>query len=120
MFTYFQESGELKLDDEHVAFGYSGSPIGKNRPDMESVHNVGPIPRGMYTIGAPYDTKTHGPFVLPLEPDLDNQMYGRSGFLIHGDSVVHPGTASEGCIILARNIREMIANSGVDRLLVKA
>jgi hypothetical protein len=39
-------------------------------------------------------------------------MFGRSGFLIHGDSIIRPGTASRGCIILAREIREQIAASG--------
>jgi len=45
-------------------------------------------------------------------------MFGRSNFLIHGDSVVHPGTASEGCIIAARYIREDIAKSPVKVLAV--
>ncbi len=44
-------------------------------------------------------------------------MFGRSGFLIHGDSVSHPGEASEGCIILDRNVRETIANDD-DKYLV--
>jgi len=58
------------------------------------------------------DTVTHGPYVLPLTPSLNNQMFGRSGFLIHGDSVVNPGTASEGCIILPRAVRQQIWGAG--------
>ena len=89
--------------------GYSGrQPDGKNQPNKQSEHNIGPIPVGSYRIGPPIDTMTHGPFVMPLSPDPDNQMFGRDGFLIHGDSVVHPGTASEGCIILARDVRQKV------------
>jgi hypothetical protein len=35
----------------------------------------------------------------------------RTGFLIHGDSIEHPGTASHGCIIMPRAIREAIAQN---------
>lgn len=109
---YDQESGDLYLNDKFVSSGYSGAGDGKNNPAMQDVHNVGPIPRGEYEIGSPSDTKTHGPYVLHLTPAETNDMHGRSGFLIHGDSVVHPGTASEGCIILPRTVRERIWESG--------
>jgi len=100
--------------------GYSGFGAGKNNPALEYEPNIGPIPRGLYQIGAPEDPDggPHGPFVLPLTPDPANQMFGRSGFLIHGDSVLHPGTASRGCIILDDAIREQIAASGDDQLQV--
>lgn len=118
MWTYEQRSGSMSQDGEPVAVGYSGAGEGKNNPDMQSVPNVGPIPVGLYSIDAPVDTVTHGPFVLRLEPFPANQMFGRAGFLIHGDSVVHPGTASEGCIILGRATREQIWNSGDHQLEV--
>jgi hypothetical protein len=38
-------------------------------------------------------------------------MFGRTGFLIHGDAVHAPGTASEGCVILSRTTREQIWES---------
>ena len=110
--TYTQATGDLAQDGEVKATGYSGADVGKNNPTLQQVHNVGPIPVGRYTIEAPVDTKTHGPYVLPLEPDPTNEMYGRAGFLIHGDSVVRPGTASEGCLIFARTIREQVWASG--------
>src|SRR6266850_4122660 len=47
-----------------------------------------------------------------LTPDASNQMFGRTAFLIHGDSVVEPGTASRGCIIMSRGIRNEVAPSG--------
>ena len=113
---YKQSTGTLSHDGLYIATGYSGAGDGKNNPDMQDVHNVGPLPRGSYTIGEPSDTKTHGPYVLHLTPAPENEMFGRSAFLIHGDSVVHPGTASEGCMIFARTVREKIWQSG-DRQL---
>jgi hypothetical protein len=117
--TYRQSTGELVRADGHtVATGYSGKGDGKNKPLMEKVHNVGPIPKGAYTISAPHDTVTHGPYVLPLTPHPQNTMYGRSAFMIHGDSVIEPGTASEGCVILPRAIREAAWNSGDHEMAV--
>lgn len=117
--TYKQVSGSL-VDSAGalVATGYSGFGSGKNNPAMQSVHGVGPIPQGQYLIEPPRDSATHGPFVLPLKPYDSNTMFGRGGFLIHGDSLEHPGSASEGCIILPRSIREQIALSGDNQLFV--
>lgn len=109
---YEQVTGRLLHDGARVAIGYSGAGEGKNNPAMQDVHNVGPIPKGAYTIEAPVDTKTHGPYVLHLVPAPENEMFGRSAFMIHGDSVVHPGTASEGCMIFSRTVREQIWTSG--------
>ena len=55
-------------------------------------------------------------FVIRLEPDPGNNMCGRSGFLIHGDSTKHPGFASQGCIILDKKYRKDMWNSG-DKIL---
>lgn len=116
--AYYQASGKLSHDGADVALGYSGAGEGKNNPAAQETHNVGPIPRGNYTISGPHDTVTHGPYVLPLTPDPANEMFGRSAFLIHGDSVVHPGTASEGCIIMPRAVREQVWASGDTSLTV--
>jgi hypothetical protein len=111
--TYSQATGELQQDGEHVATGYSGTGAGKNNPVMQNVPNVGPIPRGNWTItGPPADTRDHGPCVLRLEPTPETDTRGRSGFLIHGDSKAQPGTASHGCIILPRAVREQLWQSG--------
>lgn len=98
-------------EGQTVGFGYSGSPEGKNDPTKQDIPFVGPIPIGRYTIEQPRDTVTHGPYALPLVPDPSNQMFGRDSFLIHGDSKSVPGSASEGCIILARDVREFIWKS---------
>ena len=106
--TYNQTTGQLTHNHAQVATGYSGAGTGRNNPQMEAVHNVGPIPAGRYTIGGAYDTGTHGPHVMRLTP-VGHIARGRSGFLIHGDNVNH--TASQGCIILSRNIRDRMSNS---------
>jgi hypothetical protein len=122
MWTYKQSTGEL-MDGSgtRVAIGYSGHLQGKNNPALQDQHDVGPIPQGHWSIqGPPMNTATHGPFVLRLEPEDGTNTFGRSGFLIHGDSVVHPGMASLGCIIMLRAIREEIWNSPDHELQVIA
>lgn len=116
MWTYKQVSGELSHEGEHVCFGYSGYGADKNEPESQHKHGLGPIPRGLYVIEEPRDTVTHGPYVMPLTPHPENVMFGRSAFLIHGDSIHDPGTASHGCIILAKLFRLKVWDSG-DRLL---
>lgn len=112
MIRYQISTGELTRDGVPLGAGYSGQPECKNDPSKCDAHDHGPIPPGLYTIGEPHDSQTHGPFVLPLTPHHDNEMYGRSGFLIHGDSVAHPGTASQGCIIMPRAVRETVHRLG--------
>lgn len=119
--TYAQRSGELEQDGQPVANGYSGCGDGKNNPEMQQVHNVGPIPRGDWTIvGPPFNTTEHGPYVLKLTPAADTSTFGRSGFLMHGDSKEAPGTASQGCVILPRSVREQVWESGDSDLKVVA
>lgn len=108
MIRYQISTGALTRDGVPLGAGYSGQPECKNDPTQCDQHDRGPIPPGRYTIGEPRDTVTHGPFVLPLTPADGNEMHGRSGFLIHGDSVTHPGTASHGCIIMPRAVRETV------------
>jgi len=111
--TYSQKTGELQQDGQSVATGYSGSGPGKNNPEMQTVHNVGPIPQGDWTIsGPPTNTAEHGPYVLRLNPDTATETFGRSGFLMHGDSKTAPGMASQGCVILPREVREKVWQSG--------
>jgi hypothetical protein len=108
MIRYQISTGYLTRDGVPLGAGYSGSPDCKNDASKCGVRDHGPIPPGFYAIGEPVDTETHGPFVLPLTPHPDNEMHGRSGFLMHGDSVSRPGTASHGCIILPRAVRETV------------
>ena len=118
MWTYSQGTGNL-LDPSGklVATGYSGHGHGKNNCDLQHVPNVGPIPRGYWILGKPYDSKKVGPYAIPLKPVLETETFGRSAFLCHGESSKNPGNASEGCIIFKRNVRNMMWDSG-DRLLL--
>jgi hypothetical protein len=116
---YQQASGWLLGPLGNVSQGYSGAkPDGVNNPMMESVVDVGPIPKGQYEIEGPIDTDAHGPYALPLIPAEGNEMFGRSGFLIHGDSIEASGSASEGCVIMPRTAREAIWESGDHTLIV--
>lgn len=117
---YYQKSGELRTDEGVLlCTGYSGHGEGKNNPDMQHVKAVGPIPRGAYIIGRPYDSKNTGPLTIMLFPHPDNEMFGRGDFRIHGDSVKAPGTASHGCIIAPRAVREKIISGTDKKLIVK-
>lgn len=123
MWTYCQATGRLTHDVKYVGIGYSGLAQAKNNPDMEQIPNMGCIPRGHYTICAPRNIEDENgniinEYVMDLIPDFDNHMFGRTGFMIHGDSETHPGQASEGCIILAPAIRMEIWASGDRKLEV--
>jgi hypothetical protein len=55
--------------------------------------------------------------VIRLLPEPGTQVYGRDGFLIHGDNAAGNNTASTGCIIInGAALRQEIWNSG-DRIL---
>lgn len=119
--TYSQKTGDLEQDGTRIATGYSGAGEGKNNPDLQNIRNVGPIPVGDWTItGPPADTEDHGPYVLRLAPAAGTETFGRSGFLMHGDSREHPGCASEGCVILPRPVREQVWKSNDRDLKVVA
>ncbi len=120
MWTYEQSKGKLSHNGVFVATGYSGFGEGKNNPSKQAEQGVGPIPQGLWHIGAPFDSPDHGPYVLRLSPAPETMTFGRSGFLIHGDSLEHPGLASRGCIIMPRNIREQIHNSNDGSITVIA
>lgn len=121
-YVYEQATGCILAREDGLndllATGYSGSEKegGKNNPSMQCERDLGPIPRGTYTIGVPFTGPS--PFSLRLTPDPGNDMCGRNGFLIHGDSISLPGTASQGCIILRRPVRERIHQNELGKLIV--
>lgn len=99
------------------AADYSGRPGFWNDSANECVIGMGPLPRGTYTIGpAFYHHKTKA-YTMRLIPFVENQMCGRDGFMIHGNSAAHPRTASDGCIILNLSGRKEI-NDSSDKILV--
>jgi hypothetical protein len=113
-FLYRQSTGELFFTDPStpkvsrlVCFCYSGGGRGptfhaahKNNPLSQNLRGLGPIPQGLYKILPPADASV-GAYSFRLIPHDDNEMFGRSAFLIHADAV-NPetrGRISEGCII---------------------
>lgn len=119
MYLYSQSSGQLSKNGVALGIGYSGHPPRKNDPTAQAIEDVGPIPAGLYTIGKSFWSALLGPVVMRLTPNPDDEMFGRSGFLIHGDSAEHAGFASNGCIVLAHEIRVQIdADSDRDLTVV--
>lgn len=121
MWIYKQSTGEL-FDANHqlIARGYAGKGDHKNRPEDQHVPNMGPLPQGRYTLNEPRTSAKTGPYAMDLTPHKENNMFGRSSFQMHGDSIKAPGTASSGCIIMPRNIRELVWRSGDRELQVIA
>lgn len=106
MLTYRQSTGELFSNAGiKMGAGYAGHGVGRNNPNMQSVKDVGPLPRGFYGMKPPIQDGSLGPDVIVLVQDEENEMFGRSLFRMHGDSAVHPGKASCGCIVLSRGLR---------------
>ena len=114
--AYDQSTGELRRDGVFEGTGYSGTGIGRNRPDAQKIPDTGPIPQGKYIISAPYLHPHLGPCVMNLVPVPGTDTFGRTAFRIHGDNARHD--ASEGCIILGPSIRKEIAASGDHELEV--
>lgn len=120
MMFYSQKSGAFKLAAKVVGYGYAGNGAAKNDPNKQDQKGHGPLPQGLYKLSNVKDSPNTGPFSIVLVPDPGNRMFGRGDFRIHGDSIKAPGTASDGCIILPRNIREKIWASGERLLTVTA
>jgi RHS repeat-associated protein len=102
--------------------GYAGHGAGVNNSAAQNQPNVGPIPQGTYTIEAQQNNVTNSGTRLVqsmrLTPDSNNTMFGRAGFLIHGDNARGNQSASEGCPILNRAVRNQMSNSGDNILRV--
>ena len=85
---------------------------GKNNPQQQDVPNVGPLPRGAYTVGV-WSGTGHPPGYPPnLGPDIasltqvSGETYGRRNFFIQGDAQgpTH-GQESRGNIVMPRDAR---------------
>jgi hypothetical protein len=113
---YLQSTGELVFDGKVVCTGYSGFGAAKNDPRAEQIRNNGPIPRGRYLMSERFDSDEHGPICFRLTPASGTETFGRSSFMIHGDSVRKPGAASHGCVVVNRTARLLIDKSKVREL----
>jgi len=125
---YRQSTGELShqpTDEqgggppEPIATGYAGRGEGLNNPDRQAEQGVGPIPQGTYDIGEPRNGRNTGPATMNLDPVEETNTFGRDLFRIHGDNARGDRSASEGCVILPRGVRDDIGNSNDNRLRVE-
>lgn len=110
--VYDQSSGELSHNGSIVSTGYSGAGRGKNNAALQDAKGIGPIPRGHWVMTDIRDSANTGPLTIVLEPVAGTDTCGRGDFRIHGDSIKAPGTASHGCIIMPRVVRQAIWRSG--------
>lgn len=106
LYRYNSETGDFFKLCVKVGHGYSGFGMYRDCPDAEHLRALGPIPRGKYLIGVPHHSKKVGPVAMFLVP-LGHAAHGRTALMIHGDNRDH--TASRGCIILPRTVRDEIA-----------
>ena len=131
IFIYSQDTGNLydsgNPSNIPIATGYSGAGAYQNDPASQCYQDLGPIPRGTYTIGPMGDAVLGNGKVLKnallLTPDPANAMCGRAGFYIHGDNATYPGWASEGCIVIQDLAQRKLVNNavtaGMDQLEVR-
>jgi hypothetical protein len=129
MIFYSQSLGIFTLPDNTQLSGcYSGGgPTGsgsfRNNPVAQQFRDLGTLPQGQYTISPAHGVPGKGPCVMALTPAPTNNMFGRSGFLIHGDNAARNFTASDGCIVAPPEVRQQIADlvaAGEDQLTVTA
>lgn len=66
---------------EKYTANYAGATGYKNDSSQECVSGKGPLPRGTYTIGHPYNSVHTGKYTLNLTPNLSNVMCERSVFV---------------------------------------
>lgn len=119
MWTYVQKTGYLYKDTVFKGAGYSGRSTGYNNPNTESLVGIGPTPCGAWEIGPWLEEHPHlGILVAHLTPSDPSNVFGRSGFFIHGDNPLVNHTASDGCIILNHELRSLIRDSGDTQLTV--
>ena len=122
--TYCQSTGRLyDPDGHHIATGYAGgnegkNPEGVNNHSMQDQKGIGPLPVGLYMFGEVVLQSQLGPFAIPLIPNLNNEMFGRGGFYCHGDTPAMNQSASEGCIIMPRIVRNEMYSSPDNQIQV--
>ena len=117
-FYYEQHSGIIGVVNGDffapLGAGFAGRQDGRNNPKAQSWKGIGPLPRGFYRLRRMAHPRFAAPAIF-CEPEAENEMFGRSGFWIHG------GTVSHGCPIFDRTLRTALSSLievGFDRLKV--
>jgi len=124
--TWIQQTGQMfGPDGVLLAEGYAGHGSGLNNPYMQHVQGLGPLPCGRYTISPLEATHTTAAGHVLIDsaaliPDPANEMFGRSGFRIHGRKSLEDREASNGCIVLDHEPRMKVLTSPDRELIVLA
>lgn len=98
-YTFDSRSGHIRKNNALIGWGYSGFGSGLLNPADEYIINIGPIPRGEYTLEL-IQFPSEGPVVFNLKASESTNLHGRSGFHLHWDNRSHNFTASRGCIVI--------------------
>ena len=111
MFEYSQGSGKLSHNGHVLTTAYSGHGADVNVHDAQFIPGMGPIPVGSYTIGEEFVHPHAGPICMRLTANPGTDTHGRDGFMMHGDNSLANHSASEGCIIVCRPVRIIVAEA---------
>lgn len=124
-FIYVQLSGELFAVNGDFTMplgaGYAGALHGLNNPELDGVRNIGPLPEGEYRMRVYPHPRFAEPAIKLVQ--VKGETHERSGFWIHGDNAKADRSASSGCPVFSRPVRQCIAAFialGHDLLLVRA
>lgn len=129
--TFSQSQGTITQDDgtlvtDQAFAGNDSRPgvnpthiQGRNNPDAQGIHKIGPLPQGVYTLGAWEEHPRLGPICSPLT-QISGETFGRDAFYIHGPSSLDYANSSEGCIVVPHVPREAIMNLAPDTITVVA
>lgn len=98
--------------------GYAGKGDGLNNPSKEDEPNVGPIPCGVWSLSFPYEDPHKGKNCFRLVPLTYRG--SRRSFMIHANSKTGGTASSEGCIIMDAAVRQKLAESKENHLIVEA
>jgi len=90
---------------------------GMNNPNMCSLHFIGPLPLGEYSIG-PFTSHPEVGENSAQLTQISGESYGRSDFFIHGPGSVDPLNSSEGCIVVPHFDRLRISELKPEKLNV--
>jgi RHS repeat-associated protein len=105
------------LVDYSSGAAYSGYGSGENNPAMQNVASAkhgdpaGPIPVGDWSIGPMHSSPNTGVGTMNLTPVPGTNTFGRTLFRIHGDNSARNHSASTGCIVAPRNVRDRVEAS---------
>ena len=95
----------------YISTGYAGHGVGVDNIADEDIPDEGPIPEGTYQMGPWFNDPEKGPIVCHLTPEPGVNDYGRSSFMVHGDSIKNPGQASLGCAVADHATRLAMSQS---------